>query len=257
MAENRVLDPSAWLALDEAEPDATDVEAMLAAAWLGEIQVFACFVTLTELDTIRTREHDAQQAAELLTFARAQRGTSIHSDDALCATAAKLKAAHRLSFADAFVAALAVQLEATLVHQDPKFSALARVVQQHVLPLQCASAPHLSLRLYMDVHVPQGITDALRAPNVSVVTAQEDDHAEADDSILLARATASHRVLFTRGRDFLEICAAWQREAKFFSGVVDAHQLRATMGRCVQDLALIAEVGMPDDLANRVEHLPL
>jgi hypothetical protein len=41
----------------------------------------------------------------------------------------------------------------------------------------------------MDVHVPQGITDALRARNVSVVTAQEDGYAEADDSVLLARAT--------------------------------------------------------------------
>jgi hypothetical protein len=48
----------------------------------------------------------------------------------------------------------------------------------------------VSLRLYMDVQVPQGITDALRARNVRVTTAQEDNHAEADDSALLARATA-------------------------------------------------------------------
>lgn len=80
MAEKLVLDTSAWLALDEAEPGASDVEAILAAAWLGEKQVFTCFVTLTELDYIRTREHDAQQAAELLAFARAQRVTWIHSD---------------------------------------------------------------------------------------------------------------------------------------------------------------------------------
>ncbi|MEN9635869.1 MAG: hypothetical protein RL077_4273 [Verrucomicrobiota bacterium] len=139
MAEKLVLDTSAWLALDEAEPGATDVEAMLAAAWLGEKQVFACFVTLTELDYIRTREHDAQQATELLAFARMQRVTWVHSDDALCSTAAKLKAAYRLSFADAFVAALAVQLEATLVHKDPEFSALAGVVKQRVLPLKGAT----------------------------------------------------------------------------------------------------------------------
>ena len=141
MAEKLVLDTSAWLALDEAEPGAADVEALLAAAWLGEKQVFACFVTLTELDYIRTREQDAQQAAELLAFARAQRVTWVHSDDALCATAARLKAAHRLSFADAFVAALAVQLGATLVHKDPELSAPASVVQQHVLPLKSGSAP--------------------------------------------------------------------------------------------------------------------
>jgi predicted nuclease of predicted toxin-antitoxin system len=109
----------------------------------------------------------------------------------------------------------------------------------------------------MDVHVPQGITDALRARKVIVITAQDDEHSEADDSVLLARATALDSVLFTRDRDFLQICAAWQREAKFFAGVIYAHQLRVTIGRCVQDLILIAEAGRSEDLANRVEHLPL
>ena len=109
----------------------------------------------------------------------------------------------------------------------------------------------------MDVHVPQGITDALRARNVDVITSQEDDHAEADDPVLLARATTLNSVLFTRDRDFLQICALWQREAKFFASVIYAHQLRVTIGRCVQDLMLIAAVGNPEDLANRVEHLPL
>jgi len=109
----------------------------------------------------------------------------------------------------------------------------------------------------MDVHVPQGITDALRARNVAVVTAREDGYAEADDAVLLARATVLNCVLFTRDQDFLQICAAWQRDRKPFTGLIYAHQLRVTIGRCVQDLALIAETGMPDDLANRVEHLPI
>ncbi len=109
----------------------------------------------------------------------------------------------------------------------------------------------------MDVHCPQGITDGLRARNVSVVTAQEDDHGEADDALLLARATALGRVLFTRDADFLQICAAWQREAKPFAGVIYAHQLRVTIGRCVQDLAVLTGAGLPEDLSNRVEHLPL
>ena len=64
-------------------------------------------------------------------------------------------------------------------------------------------------------------------------------------------------MLFTRDRDFLQICAAWQREEKFFSGVIYAHQLRVTIGRCVQDLTVIVGAGMPEDLENRVEHLPL
>jgi predicted nuclease of predicted toxin-antitoxin system len=109
----------------------------------------------------------------------------------------------------------------------------------------------------MDVHVPQGITNALRARNVAVVTAQEDGFAEADDAVLLARAMALKAVLFTRDADFLQICAEWQREGKPFAGVIYAHQLRVTIGRCVQDLAVLADVGSPEDLANRVEHLPL
>ena len=109
----------------------------------------------------------------------------------------------------------------------------------------------------MDVHVPQGITDALRARNLTVTTAQEDNLAEADDSVLLARATTLGCVLFTRDQDFLQIAPAWQREGKPFAGVVFAHQLRVTIGRCVSDLAFIAEAGQPEDMANRVEHLPL
>lgn len=109
----------------------------------------------------------------------------------------------------------------------------------------------------MDVHVPQGITDALRARNVTVFTAQQDGYAEADDAVLLARAAALNSVLFTRDADFLQICAAWQREGKPFAGVIYAHQLRVTIGRCVQDLAVIADVGTVEELADRVEHLPL
>lgn len=108
----------------------------------------------------------------------------------------------------------------------------------------------------MDVQVPRGIVDALRARNVSVVTAQ-DGYAEVDDAVLLARATALNRVLFTRDQDFLQICATWQREGISFTGLINAHQLRVTIGRCVQDLALIAEANEPQDLANRVEHLPI
>jgi hypothetical protein len=38
---------------------------------------------------------------------------------------------------------------------------------------------------------------------------------------------------------------------------VHAHQLQATIGQCVRDLELIATVGEPSDLTNRVEFLLL
>lgn len=109
----------------------------------------------------------------------------------------------------------------------------------------------------MDVHVPRSLTEALLARKVEVMTAQEDEHDRAADSAVLARATALNRVLFTRDEDFLAICAQWQQLGRPFAGVIYAHQLRVTIGRCVQDLATVAKVGEPDDLANRLEHLPL
>ena len=115
MSEVFVLDTSAWIALDEKEPGADAVESILAASWLGRAEIHAAFVTLTELEYIRTREFDALQAAELLAFARVQRVAWHHSDDEWCAAAAKLKALHAMSLADAFVAALARRLNATCI----------------------------------------------------------------------------------------------------------------------------------------------
>lgn len=140
MAEVFVLDTSAWIALEEQEPGADEVETILAKAWLGEASVHASFATLTELEYIRTQERDAQQAEELLRFARAQPVQWLHSDAALCGSAAKLKAIHRISFADAFVAATALRWDAVLVHKDPEFSALNGVVKLRALPPKPSSA---------------------------------------------------------------------------------------------------------------------
>ena len=41
-----------------------------------------------------------------------------------------------------------------------------------------------------------------------------------------------------------------------FAGVIYAHQLRITIGRCVKDLELIAKAGEPEEMVNRVEYLP-
>ncbi len=140
MAEVFVLDTSAWVALDEREPGAEAVEAVLTKAWLGQAEVHGSFATLTELEYVRTQERDARQATELLAFAKSQPVQWLHSDDALCSSAAKLKAAHKISFADAFVAATALRLDATLVHKDPEFTALSGVLKLHPLPPKTGAA---------------------------------------------------------------------------------------------------------------------
>jgi hypothetical protein len=51
----------------------------------------------------------------------------------------------------------------------------------------------MPVALYMDVHIPQAITDQLRRRGVDVVTAIEDDHADVPDDELLERTRRGSR----------------------------------------------------------------
>lgn len=115
----------------------------------------------------------------------------------------------------------------------------------------------MSVAIYMDVHVPRAITVALRARGVDVLTAQQDQAAMFPDSELLDRASALGHVLFSRDEDLLAEAAARQRSGRTFSGLVYTHQLRVTIGQCINDLELIGKLSEPADLLNCVEHLPL
>jgi predicted nuclease of predicted toxin-antitoxin system len=77
------------------------------------------------------------------------------------------------------------------------------------------------------------------------------------DPELLERANQQGRVLFTRDDDFLTEAARLQGQQRAFCGIIFAHQLRVSIGQCVADLELIAKAYEPQDMANRVEHLPL
>ncbi len=109
----------------------------------------------------------------------------------------------------------------------------------------------------MDVHVRRAITVALLDRGVDVLSAQADGTAELEDSDLLNRATSLGRVLFSQDEDPLAEATRRQRGGIPFAGVVYAHQLYVTIGRCINDLELIAKVGTTDELANRVQFLPL
>jgi Domain of unknown function (DUF5615) len=109
----------------------------------------------------------------------------------------------------------------------------------------------------MDVHVRRAITEALRLRGVDVLTAQSDGAARMPDPALLDRAMEHGRVLFSQDEDLLAEATRRQRTGEAFSGVVYAHQLRVNIGRCIQDLELIAKATDPEDWRNWVEYLPL
>lgn len=115
----------------------------------------------------------------------------------------------------------------------------------------------MTVAFYMDVHVHRAITAGLRLRGVDVLTAQEDGYRTADDDRLLDRATELQRVLFTQDEDLLAEGKHRQEAGIAFAGVIYAHQLRITIGRCVNELELIAKASEARELANRVEYLPL
>lgn len=115
----------------------------------------------------------------------------------------------------------------------------------------------MSIALYMDVHVHRAITVGHRLLGVDVITAQEDETGQLSDSELLDRATALDRVLFSQGDDLPSGATKRQHDGVPFAGVIYTHQLKASNGRCIEDLELIDKASKPEDFVHWVEYSPL
>ena len=109
----------------------------------------------------------------------------------------------------------------------------------------------------MDVHVRRAVTLGLRRRGVNVVTAQEMGFGKVPDSDLLDQATLMGRVLFSQDADLLREADTRIAARIEFSGVVYGRQNDLSIGQAVHDLELMSKVYLPEDMANRVEYLPL
>ncbi|MEG4071971.1 DUF5615 family PIN-like protein [Microcoleus sp. Pol14C2] len=114
----------------------------------------------------------------------------------------------------------------------------------------------MAIFLYMDVHIPQAITEQLRRRGVNVLTAIEDGATELPDDELLERATQLGRVLFTQDIRFRAMAQDWQRQERQFAGLIFGHQLGGTIGQFVKDLELITLASESDEWMNAVEYIP-
>ncbi len=75
----------------------------------------------------------------------------------------------------------------------------------------------MKVRFYFDVHVPYAITFGLRVRGVDGLTAQEDGTNELADDLLLDRATALGRVLFSQDKDLLREAQKRQQNGNSFA----------------------------------------
>ena len=134
-----VFDTSAWLTLIEDEAGSDIVQGLLEKARAGEVIVLVSFMSFMEMYYITLQERDLNEAQERVRLMAALPIWRVESTKALGILAAELKAAYRLSVADAWIAALAKERGATLVHKDPEFEQVEAVLEVLKLPYKVGS----------------------------------------------------------------------------------------------------------------------
>jgi predicted nucleic acid-binding protein len=133
VAENSppfVLDSSAILALIEDEEGTERVEQVIRSS-----AIILPAVVLMEVFYILRQERGEAEAYRLYAHARELANEIVwRLDEPTLLFAGRFKADHRVSLADAWIAATAVQRGATLLHKDPELEVLQAEVRMEALP---------------------------------------------------------------------------------------------------------------------------
>ncbi len=129
-----VLDTSAWLTLIEDEDGSDIVHDLLEKAKTGDAVILVSFMSFMEVYYITLQERDENEARVRINLMSALPVSHTESGVAMGITASELKAVYRLSVADAWIAALAKEQNAVLVHKNPEFEHIESLVQVLKLP---------------------------------------------------------------------------------------------------------------------------
>lgn len=125
-----LLDTSALLALIEDEAGATRVEQVL-----RDGAALIVWTSLLEVVYITQQERGTSEAERRYALLKVLPVTLLWAmDEPILLIAARFKARYRVSFADAIIAAYAAYHQATLLHKDPQFEALASELAIEALP---------------------------------------------------------------------------------------------------------------------------
>lgn len=129
-----LLDTTAILTFIEDEEGADRVEVALARS-----TTLIPWPVLLETRYITLREAGAAEADRRHALLK-ELGVVLlwEVDEPLLLTAARLKAEHRLSLADSIIAAYALRADAILMHKDPEYESLGRLLALETLPYKGA-----------------------------------------------------------------------------------------------------------------------
>jgi predicted nucleic acid-binding protein len=125
-----LLDTSAVLTFLEDESGADRIETIL-----RQEEIVLPYCVLLETYYITLQEQTEDVADKRYALLKQLPATILWEiDEPTLLTAGRFKAHHRLSLADAIIAAFALRQGAILVHKDPEFESLAGTVEQEFLP---------------------------------------------------------------------------------------------------------------------------
>jgi len=127
-----VLDTSALLALRDDESGAERVHRVIDAARKHRAIAYVSFMTRMELLYRIASSEGADAASEALRLLDALPLHWVTCEPSILAESARIKQRGGLSVADAWIAATAVVKQASLIHKDPEFVALADLPQEHL-----------------------------------------------------------------------------------------------------------------------------
>jgi predicted nucleic acid-binding protein len=129
-----VLDSWALIALlNQEQPASSEVEKLLQTAAAGNAFLALSTINLGEIYYIVGRNFGSEAAADFLRDIKQMPIQLISADETRILAAASLKMAHAISYADAFAAAAAIELNATLLTGDPELLKLANKVEIQAL----------------------------------------------------------------------------------------------------------------------------
>lgn len=130
-----LLDTSAVVTYLADEEGSGKVADILNTALFNKISIFLSFMSLMELEYNYLRKGGKEKAQEVLLKLRAlPLKVSFENDPSFIHQVAEIKAETALSVADAWIAALALKLNAILVHKDPEFEVFSRILKLSPLP---------------------------------------------------------------------------------------------------------------------------
>jgi predicted nucleic acid-binding protein len=117
---NYILDTFAVLVYLSNEEGADKVEELLEKAG-KEVNLFMNYVNLGEVYYVIAREIGVAKANETIALMKKWNVEFVGVDESISLTAGRIKAMHRLSYADAFVVATAINKRGVIVTGDREF----------------------------------------------------------------------------------------------------------------------------------------